>query len=144
MLSIVDVKPPTPAQLRSLSVSDLAIMTRLVVIFKERMRKYVDIDPFTTRDPLDQNDDYAYSIVLDRRNYARVISLIAAVKDPLSTLPWDDILKETFLHLQTSKEEVSVLKQELMPKDNNNFYPYRRDTIVAGYIAFASQICGLH
>jgi hypothetical protein len=30
-----------------------------------------------------------------------------------------------------------------MPKDNNNFYPYRYSTNIAGYIMFGSQICGI-
>jgi hypothetical protein len=32
----------------------------------------------------------------------------------------------------------------MMPKDTNNFYPYRRAGRIAGYIMFAFQICGLH
>ncbi|MGB8164070.1 MAG: hypothetical protein WCF14_03575 [Nitrososphaeraceae archaeon] len=68
MLSIVDAKPPAPAQLRSLSSSDLGVITWRVANFKERIREYVGIDPYTTRDPLEPNDDYDYSIVLDRKN----------------------------------------------------------------------------
>ena len=102
-----------------------------------------DIDPCTTRDPLDQNDDCAYSVVLDRSNFVRMISLIATKADPVSPLPWE-MLQDTFFCLQMSKEEASVLKQELMPKDNNNFYPCRRSTKIAFYVMFASQICGIH
>jgi len=142
MLSIVDAKPPSPAQLRSLSSSDLGVITWLVANFKERIREYVSIDPYTTRDPLEPNDDYDYSVVLDRKNLARVISLIAAKKDALP-LPWSDIMADTLLHLQISKENASVVKYELMPKDNNNFYPYRYSTNIAGYIMFGSQICGI-
>jgi hypothetical protein len=36
------------------------------------------------------------------------------------------------------------LKYELMPKDTNNFYPYRNSGRVVGYIMFAFQICGKH
>jgi hypothetical protein len=143
MLSIVDAKPPSPAQLRSLSSSDLGVITWLVANFKERIREYVSIDPYTTRDPLEPNDDYDYSVVLDRKNLARVISLIAAKKDALP-LPWSDIMADTLLHLQISKENASVVKYELMPKDNNNFYPYRYSTDIAGYIMFGSQICGIY
>ena len=142
MLSIVDAKPPTPALLRTLSSSDLGVMTWQVANFKERIREYVGIDPYTTRDPLEPNDDYDYSVVLDRKNLARVISLIAAKKDALP-LPWNDIMTDTLLHLQISKENASVVKYELMPKDNNNFYPYRYSTKIAGYIMFGSQICGI-
>jgi len=142
MLSIVDAKPPAPAQLRSLNSSDLGVITWRVANFKERIREYVGIDPYTTRDPLEPNDDYDYSVVLDRKNLARVISLIAAKKDALP-LPWSDIIADTLLHLQISKENASVVKYELMPKDNNNFYPYRYSTNIAGYIMFGSQICGI-
>jgi hypothetical protein len=31
-----------------------------------------------------------------------------------------------------------------MPKDTNNFYPYRNSGRVIGYIMFAFQICGKH
>ena len=143
MLSIVDAKPPAPAQLRSLSASDLGVITWRVANFKERIREYVGIDSYTTRDPLEPNDDYDYSVVLDRKNLARVISLIAAKKDALP-LPWSDIMADTLLHLQISKENASVVKYELMPKDNNNFYPYRYSTDIAGYIMFGSQICGIY
>ena len=142
MLSIVDAKLPTPAQLRTLSSSDFGVITWRVANFKERIREYVGIDPYTTRDPLEPNDDYDYSVVLDRKNLARVISLIAAKKDALP-LPWNDIMTDGLLHLQISKENASVVKYELMPKDNNNFYPYRYSTEIAGYIMFGSQICGI-
>jgi len=142
MLSIVDAKPPAPAQLRSLSSSDLGVITWRVANFKERIREYVDIDPYTTGDPFESNDDYDYSVVLDTKNLTRVISLIAAKKDALQ-LPWSDIMADTLLHLQISKENASVVKYELMPKDNNNFYPYRYSTKIAGYIMFGSQICGI-
>ena len=142
MLSIVDAKPPTPAQVRTLNSSDLGVITWRVANFKERIKEYVGIDPYTTRDPLERNDDYDYSVILDRKNLARVISLIAAKKDALP-LPWNDIITDTLLHLQISKENASVVKYELMPKDNNNFYPYRYSTNIAGYIMFGSQICGI-
>ena len=143
MLSIVDAKPPTPAQLRSLSSSDLGVITWRVADFKERIREYVSIDPYTSRDPFEPNDDYDYSIVLDRKNLARVISLIAAKKDALP-LPWVEIMADTLLHLQISKENASVVKYELMPKDTNNFYPYRHSMKISGYIMFGSQVCGVH
>ena len=76
MLSIVDAKPPTPAQVRTLNSSDLGVITWRVANFKERIKEYVGIDPYTTRDPLERNDDYDYSVILDRKNLARVISLI--------------------------------------------------------------------
>ena len=140
MLSIVDAKPPAPAQLRSL-VHHLGVITWRNVNFKERIREYVGIDSYTTRDPLEPNRHDDDSVVLDRKNLARVIS--RRTKERSSALPWSDIMADTLLHLQISKENASVVKYELMPKDNNNFYAYRYSTDIAGYIMFGSQICGI-
>ena len=46
--------------------------------------------------------------------------------------------------LDTSPERANEIKEELMPKDTNNFYPFRRLGKITGYIMFAFQICGLH
>lgn len=144
MLSTVDTKLPTLQQLRNLTVSDLAVMSKLAIDFKERLRKYIAVDPYTTRDPLEEQDDYSYSIILDRQNGIRVISILASEKGSVPQLPWNEILKDTYIRLPISKEEARTIKNELMPKDTNNFYPYRRSTKVAGYIMLASQICGLN
>jgi hypothetical protein len=144
MLSTLEPKLPTLEELRKLTISDLALMSRLAVILKERLRKYIDIDPYTTSDPVGPNDDYIYSIILDKRNSVRVVSIMATGKGALPQLPWNDILQDTFVRLPISKEDASRIKYELMPKDTNNFYGYRRSSIVAGFVMFASQICGLH
>ncbi len=144
MLSSLDTKLPTLDMLSKLSVSDLALMSRMAFVFKRRLRAHIDIDPYTTTDPFGPSDDYAYSIILDKENSVRVISILALKKGALPQLPWKDILKDAFVRAPISKEEASKIKYELMPKDTNNFYPYRRSSNVAGYIMFASQICGLH
>jgi hypothetical protein len=144
MLSTVETKLPTLEELRNLTMSDLAVMSKSAVDFKERLKKYVAIDPYTARDPFEDQDQFSYSIILDRQHVKRVISIIASEKGSVPQLPWNEILKDTCIRLPTPKEEARTIKHQLMPKDTNNFYPYRRSTKVAGYVMLASQICGLN
>ena len=65
MLSTTEIQSPTPNQLKTLNLTDLAIMNKLSVSLREQIKKHVDIDPFTTEDPFRENDDYEYSIILD-------------------------------------------------------------------------------
>jgi hypothetical protein len=144
MLSTVETKLPTLEELRNLTMSDLAEMSKLAVDFKEKLKKYVAIDPYTARDPFEEQDQFSYSIILDRQHVKRVISIVASEKGSVPQLPWNEILRDTYVRVPASKEEARAIKHELMPKDTNNFYPYRRSTKVAGYVMFASQICGLN
>ncbi len=144
MLSTVETKLPTLEELRNLTMSDLTVMSKLAIDFKERLKKYVAIDPYTARDPFEEQDQFSYSIILDRQYVKRVISIMASEKGSIPQLPWNEILRDTYIRLPVSKEETRAIKHELMPKDTNNFYPYRRSTKVVGYVMFASQICGLN
>lgn len=111
---------------------------------KEQIKKYVQIDPFTTRDPLEEKDDYEYSVIIDKNNTNRIISIVAIIKDTGVQLPWDSILENYLVRLSIAKAEAASLKYELMPKDTNNFYPFRQSAKIVGHITFAFQICGLH
>lgn len=144
MLSTTEIKYPSPNQMKTLTLTDLVIMNKLSVSLREQIKKYVDIDPFTTHDPFQENDDYEYSVILDKTNTNRVISIIATKKEFNPQLPWDSILANLLTRLPISKTQASALKYELMPKDTNNFYPFRQSTKIVGYIMFAFQICGLH
>ena len=144
MLSTTEIKPPSPNQMKALTLTDLVIMNKLSVSLREQIKKHIDIDPFTTQDPFQENDDYEYSVILDKTNTNRVISIIATKRESILQLPWDSILGNRLIRLPISKTEASALKYELMPKDTNNFYPFRQSTKIAGYIMFAFQICGLH
>jgi hypothetical protein len=144
MLSTTEIKPPSPNQMKALTLTDLVIMNKLSVSLREQIKKHIDIDPFTTQDPFQENDDYEYSVILDKTNTNRVISIIATKKESITQLPWDSILSNRLIRLPISKTEASALKYELMPKDTNNFYPFRQSTKITGYIMFAFQICGLH
>jgi len=144
MLSTTEIKPPSPNQIKALTLTDLVIMNKLSVSFREQIKKYVNIDPFTTRDPIEENDDYEYSVILDKNNTDRVVSIVATRREFTTQLPWDYLLESQLVRLTISKTDTSAIKYELMPKDTNNFYPFRLSTTIAVYITFAFQICGLH
>lgn len=103
---------------------------------------YVNIDPFTTKDPFDDEDDFNYYIIVDRTEPKRIVSLIAMKKDPLPQLSWDNILGNRLAKLMIPKSDAYILKSEIMPKDTNNFYSYRRSGVVSGLVMFAFQMCG--
>jgi hypothetical protein len=137
-------KPPTIEEIKKLSITDIAIMSGLADSLRDNLKKYIEIDPYTVSDPFGEKDDYNYFVILDSKDPKRIISMIVAKADPLPQLPWNDILNERLIKLPMSKEDAAVLKYELMPKDTNNFYPYRESGKIAGYIMFAFQICGHH
>ena len=143
-MSITRLEIPTIDQIKTLNLDDLAIMNELSISFRKKLLKYINIDPFTSKDPFGENDDYNYYIILDTSKLQRVVSIIAEDKNDSNQLPWDIILENKLSRLQISKNDASALKYELMPKDTNNFYSYRKSTRIAGYIMFAFQVCGLH
>jgi hypothetical protein len=143
MLSTTEIQSPTPNQLKTLTLTDLAIMNKLSVSLREQIRKHIDIDPFTTEDPFKENDDYEYSIILDKTDTKRVVCVVASKKEATIQLPWEILLGNQLVQQRISKTEAESIKYELMPKDTNNFYPFRESTIIVGYIMFAFQICGL-
>ncbi|MGI0038136.1 MAG: hypothetical protein ACRD99_07240, partial [Nitrososphaera sp.] len=80
---------------------------------------------------------------LDSENPNRVVAILANNKDSLPQLPWSAILGKRLVKIPMTKIEAAAIKQELLPKMTNNFYPYRRNGRIAGYVTFAFQICGL-
>jgi hypothetical protein len=137
-------KPPTAEQIKKLTMTDIAMMSGLADWLRDNLKKYIEIDPYTTRDPFGEKDDYNYYVVLDREQPNRIVSMIVAKKDPSPQPLWDKILNERLIKLPIPKEDAVALKNELMPKETNNFYPYRDSGKVVGYIMFAFQICGQH
>jgi hypothetical protein len=133
---------PTLQDLRTLTRSDIAIMSTLSDAFRHSLELYVNIDPFTTKDPFDDQDDFDYYIIVDRTEPRRIVSLIAIKKDLLPQLSWGNILGNRLALLPISKSDAYTLKTEIMPKDTNNFYTYRRSGEVSGLVMFAYQICG--
>jgi hypothetical protein len=136
------IRLPTLQDLRILSGTDLAIMSTLSDVFRQSLELYVNIDPFTTKDPFEDQDDFDYYIVVDRTEPKRIVSLIAMKKDHLPQLSWDEILGNRLAKLAISKSDAYILKSELMPKDTNNFYNYRHSGIISGLVMFAFQMCG--
>ena len=137
-------KPPTTEEIKKLSITDIAIMSGLADSLRDNLKKHIEIDPYTTRDPFGEKDDYNYFVVLDREQPNRIVSMIVAKKDPSPQPLWDKILNERLIKLPIPKEDAVALKNELMPKETNNFYPYRDSGKIVGYIMFAFQICGQH
>jgi len=129
--------------IRKLSVADIAITADLAYELRDRFREHVHLDPYCLPDPFGDKDDYTYFVVLDRDNLNRVVAMFANKKDSLPQLPWSAILGERLAKVSISKQDALALKRELMPKETNNFYPYRRNGKIVGYVMFAFQICGL-
>ncbi|MDP9498793.1 MAG: hypothetical protein M3P20_02420 [Thermoproteota archaeon] len=126
-------------------MADIAIMSQLAYSFKDEFQKYVKVDSFTS-DPFNKEDANIYLIIVDRENIDRIISMIIIRNDSYnSRIPLEKIMNDRLKIIQISKEKALLLKNEMMPKETNNFYQFRKeDGRVIGYIMFAFQICGQH
>jgi hypothetical protein len=133
---------PSIEAIRKLSMSDIAIASSLADELRDRLREYVHLDPYCLPDPFGEKDDCTYTVVLDRENLNRVVAMFANKKETLPQLPWSTILGDRLAKVSMSKQDAQALKHELMPKETNNFYPYRRNGRISGYAMFAFQICG--
>jgi hypothetical protein len=126
-------------------MEDIAVMSQLAYSFKDEFQKYVKVDSFTS-DPFNKEDANIYLIIVDRENIDRIISMIIIRNDSYnSRIPLEKIMNDRLKIIRISKEKALLLKNEMMPKDTNNFYQFRKeDGRVIGYIMFAFQICGQH
>ena len=136
------IRLPTSEEIKKLTLADIAIAASLADEFRDRLRDYVHIDPYCVPDPFTDKDDCNYSVILDKEDLNRIVALLANKKGMLPQLPWSAILGERLIQVSASKEDALAIKDELMPKETNNFYSYRRNGVTAGYIMFAFQICG--
>lgn len=136
------IRLPTSEEIKKLTLADIAIAASLADEFRDRLRDYVHIDPYCVPDPFTDKDDCNYSVILDKEDLNRIVALLANKKGMLPQLPWSAILGEWLIQVSASKEDALAIKDELMPKETNNFYPYRRNGVTAGYLMFAFQICG--
>jgi 5,10-methenyltetrahydromethanopterin hydrogenase len=139
---VTPLRPPTIEEIKKLGIADIAIMTAASYSLRAKMRKYIQIDPYTVSDPFGDKDDFDYFVVIDGEVPSRIIAMNIKIKDPGSEIPWKEILNDRLAVLQMSKPDALLLKRELMPKDTNNFYPYRRSGKIVGFLMFAFQICG--
>jgi hypothetical protein len=126
---------------KDLSVLDYSLMSFMSYELKKRLSAYFKIDSFTMPDPFPIKDGFNYFIVVDKSNTNRVISLVA-IKSDMDIVPWDSVLGRDMLRVDSPPEDILSLKEDLLPKDNDNFYPIRKDSSVVGSIAFAFEICG--
>ncbi|MBD0360390.1 MAG: hypothetical protein ICV56_06730, partial [Nitrososphaeraceae archaeon] len=58
-------KPPTAEEIKKITITDIAIMSGLADSLRDNLKKHIGIDPYTTRDPFGEKDDYNYFVVLD-------------------------------------------------------------------------------
>ena len=137
---------PNPESIKALDIGDIAIMNQLAYSFKDEFIKYAKIDSFTSPDPFKNENPDTYLIVVDRENIDRIVAMIIIIRNDLdnSKIPLEKIKNDRLKIIQIPKEKALLLKYEMMPKDTNNFYQFRKDSTVIGYIMFAFQICGQH
>ena len=141
MLSL-NTKGPTLSTVKALSLTDLAIMSYSSQLLRNRLSSYFKIDCFTAPDPFSEENEFTYFIVVDKANTNRIIYFIA-LKEVLDIDVWDLLFGKDMLRLDISKEDALSLKEELMPKYTDNFFPIRKESSVIGYIAFTFEICGM-
>ena len=138
----LSVKPPTIEEVKKLTVTDIPIMSALADFFRDSLKKHVKIDPYTVPDPFANTEEYDYLAIVDKEKPARIVAIMALIGDQFPKLPWDNIVGRRLIKLPLSKQDASTLKYELMPKDTNNFYPFRQSGKIGGCVMFAFQICG--
>ena len=158
------INPPTLEEIKKLTMFDVAIMSGLADSLRNTLKEYIRIDPYTMADPFGSDDEFnysmildkgeptrvvamikdefSYSVILDKGEPTRVVAMIISKLGPSPNLPWQSILGNGLVRLSLSKAVARELKNGLMPKDTNNFYQFRKDGKVSGFIMFAFQICG--
>ena len=141
-----EVQSLKPESIKSLDTGDIAIMNQLAYSFKDEFIKYAKIDSFTSPDPFKNENPNTCLVVVDRENIDRIVSMIIITPNysDNSKIPLEKINNDRLKIIQIPKEKALLLKYEMMPKDTNNFYQFRKDGTVIGYIMFAFQICGQH
>jgi len=141
-----EIQYPKPESIKSFDIGDIAIMNQLAYSFKDEFIKYAKIDSFTSPDPFKDENDNTYLVVVDRENIERIVSMIVIIRSDLdnSKIPLEKINNDRLKIIHISKEKALLIKSEMMPKDTNNFYQFRKGYTVLGYVMFAFQICGQH
>ena len=138
-----EIQFPKIESIKSFNMADLAIMSQCACSFRDEFQKYDKVDSFTSPDPFNNEDGNIYLVIVDRENTDRIISMIIIRNDSYNSIPLEKIMNDRLKIIQISKEKALSLKNEMMPKDTNNFYQFRKeDGRVIGYIMFAFQICG--
>lgn len=142
MLS-TEITPPSSTSLKSLDISDIAIMNQLSYILRDKILESFKIDPFTTPDPFNHNNNFLYYVIIDKENPNRIIAIISIIENSSKyTFDLSDLNLKRLQEIKITQDKAKELKYQLMPKNTNNFYSIRQDGKIFGYIMFAFQICG--
>jgi hypothetical protein len=139
-LSIV----PSKKDLKNLRISDLVIMAYMSYDFDKRFKYFFERDAFTLPDPFKDPENYIYYLFVEKNNHSHIISMVIIRKDAsIEKNTWYKIMSEDMEMLDLSNEQANEIKEELMPKETNNFYSFRKNEKIVGCIMFAYQICDL-
>jgi|GEM_PF-756845 len=139
-LSIV----PSRIDLKNLELSDLVIMASMSYDFDESFKYFFERDAFTLPDPFKDPENYLYYLFVEKNNHSHIVSMVVIRKDAFTEKNiWYKIMGNDIVMLDISHEQANEIKGELMPKDTNNFYPFRKYGKTVGCIMFAYQICDL-
>ena len=130
--------------LKNLELSDLVIMASMSYDFDKSFKYFFERDAFTLPDPFKDPENYLYYLFVEKNNHSHIISMVIIRKDTsIEKNIWYKIMGNDKVMLDISHEQANEIKGELMPKDTNNFYPFRKDGKIVGCIMFAYQICDL-
>ena len=130
--------------LKNLDLSDLVIMASMSYDFDKSFKYFFERDAFTLPDPFKDPENYLYYLFVEKNNHSHIISMVIIRKNAsIEKNVWYKIMGNDMVMLDLSHEQANEIKGELMPKDTNNFYPFRKNGIIVGCIMFAYQICDL-
>ena len=63
-------------KLRNSTMIDIAVMSGLADSLRSILKKYIQIDPYTMSDAFGSEDEYNYSVILDRQEPRRAVAMI--------------------------------------------------------------------
>jgi len=130
--------------LKNLELSDLVIMASMSYDFDKSFKYFFERDAFTSLDPFKDPENYLYYLFVEKNNHSHIISMVIIRKNAsIEKNIWYKIMGNDMVMLDLSHEQANEIKGELMPKDTNNFYPFRKDGKIVGCIMFTYQICDL-
>ena len=130
--------------LKNLELSDLVIMASMSYDFDKSFKYFFERDAFTLPDPFKDPENYLYYLFVEKNNHSHIISMVKIRKDTsIEKNIWYKIMGNDKVMWYISHEQANEIKGELMPKDTNNFYPFRKDGKIVGCIMFAYQICDI-
>jgi hypothetical protein len=135
---------PSRVDVENIELSDFIIMATISYDFDYKLKYFFKRDSFTVPAPFTDPGDYLYYLFVDKDNHRNFISMIVIGKDvSIKKDTWDKIKGDDIAMFEIKPEQANKIKKVLMPKDTNNFYPFRKDRKIVGYIMHAYQICGL-